>query len=139
MKTFTQSGGVAAVCRPLVKALLGLVLALHSASLMAQNPQMIIPRPPEIAASSYILLDALTGQVIVEKNADEPLPPASLTKIMTAYIAEVEIANGNMSLTDEAHVLLYADLATAGNTDAARFLAPVLQGEQAEFAQPGDV
>ena len=44
----------------------------------------IIPRPPEIAATSYILIDALTGQIIVEENADEPLPPASLTKIMTA-------------------------------------------------------
>ena len=34
----------------------------------------IIPRPPEIAATSYILIDALTGQIIVEENADEPLP-----------------------------------------------------------------
>ena len=44
----------------------------------------IIPRPPEIAATSYILMDAVTGEIIVEENADEALPPASLTKIMTA-------------------------------------------------------
>ena len=64
----------------------------------------IIPRPPEIAATSYILIDALTGQIIVEENADEPLTPASLTKIMTAYIAVEEIMNGNMSLADQVHI-----------------------------------
>ena len=64
----------------------------------------IIPRPPEIAATSYILIDALTGQIIVEENADEPLPPASLTKIMTAYIAVEEIMNGNLSLVDQVHI-----------------------------------
>jgi len=68
------------------------------------NTQAIIPRAPQIAASSYILLDAVTGKVIVEENADVQLPPASLTKIMTAYIAEVEIDNGNMSLDDEVHI-----------------------------------
>ena len=70
----------------------------------AQTPQQIVPRAPEIASSSYILIDAKTGHVIVEQNADLPLPPASLTKIMTAYIAEVQIDNGSMKLTDEAHV-----------------------------------
>jgi D-alanyl-D-alanine carboxypeptidase (penicillin-binding protein 5/6) len=64
----------------------------------------IVPRVPEIAASSYILMDARTGKVIAEQNADVQLPPASLTKIMTAYIAEVEIDNGNMSLDDEVHI-----------------------------------
>ena len=64
----------------------------------------IIPRPPEIAATSYILIDAVTGKIIVEENADEALPPASLTKIMTAYIAVEEIMNGNLSLADKVHI-----------------------------------
>ena len=64
----------------------------------------IIPRPPEIAATSYILMDAVTGEIIVEENADEALPPASLTKIMTAYIAVEEIMNGNLSLSDQVHI-----------------------------------
>lgn len=64
----------------------------------------IIPRPPEIAATSYILIDAKTGHVLVEENADEALPPASLTKIMTAYVAIEEILNGNLALTDEVHI-----------------------------------
>ncbi len=66
--------------------------------------QAIIPRAPDIAATSYILIDAKTGHVIVEENADEPLPPASLTKIMTAYIAVEEIVNGNLALDDMVHV-----------------------------------
>ena len=68
------------------------------------HAQSIIPRPPEVAASSYILLDAQTGHVIVESNADEALPPASLTKIMTAYIAIEEILNGNMAMDDMVHI-----------------------------------
>lgn len=77
------------------------VIALLPAFSLAQT---IIPRPPEINATSYILLDAVTGHVIVEENADEALPPASLTKIMTSYIAEEEIVSGNLSLDDTVHI-----------------------------------
>ncbi|MCG8412783.1 MAG: D-alanyl-D-alanine carboxypeptidase [Pseudomonadales bacterium] len=66
--------------------------------------QAIIPRAPDVAATSYILIDATTGHIIVEENADEPLPPASLTKIMTAYIAVEEILNGNLGLSDNVHI-----------------------------------
>lgn len=79
-------------------------LIFSSVSALAQSAASIIPRPPQIAASSYILIDAKTGEVIVEENADMQLPPASLTKIMTAYIAEVEIDNGNMSMDDEVNI-----------------------------------
>ncbi len=68
------------------------------------SAQSIIPRPPEVAATSYILLDAQTGHVIVEQNADEALPPASLTKIMTSYIAIEEILSGNLALDDMVHI-----------------------------------
>lgn len=85
-------------------ALAVFTLGLLSSLAIAQTPQTIVPRPPQIASSSYILIDAVTGHVIVEENADLPLPPASLTKIMTAYIAEVEIDNGTINLDDEAHV-----------------------------------
>src|SRR5690554_6589628 len=48
-------------------------------------------------------------------------------------------ALGREHLADQAHVLLDADFASPGDTDAARFLAAVLQGEQADLAQAGDV
>ena len=78
-----------------------LAALVHAAAAIAQP---IIPRPPEIAASSYILMDASTGHVILENNATEALPPASLTKIMTAYIAIEEIISGNLSLDEEVHI-----------------------------------
>lgn len=82
------------------------LLAVASLLLLNQlaSAQAIIPRAPDIAATSYILMDAVTGEVIVEENADEALPPASLTKIMTAYIAAEEIINGNLALNDMVHV-----------------------------------
>ena len=42
-------------------------------------------------------MDAKSGQVIVEHNAEQELPPASLTKMMTAYLVEKEIAAGNIT------------------------------------------
>ena len=78
-------------------------LAVFSTNLLL-GAAAIIPRAPEIAATSYILVDAKTGHIIVEENADEALPPASLTKIMTAYIAVEEILSGNLRLDDEVHI-----------------------------------
>ena len=64
----------------------------------------IIPRPPDIAATSYILIDAKTGQVLIQENADDSLPPASLTKIMTSYIAIEEIISGRLTLDTPVHI-----------------------------------
>ena len=61
----------------------------------------LIPAPPQLSANSYVLMDAYTGDVLVEHNSREELPPASLTKLMTAYIAEYELAKGNISFNDQ--------------------------------------
>lgn len=71
------------------------------------EPQ-IIPRPPQINATSYILIDAVTGTVLTEFNPDQPLPPASLTKIMTTYVADNELATGNVKMDDEVFVSVKA-------------------------------
>jgi D-alanyl-D-alanine carboxypeptidase (penicillin-binding protein 5/6) len=68
----------------------------------------LIPAPPSIAAKSYILMDGASGDIIIEDNANERLPPASLTKMMTAYITEYEIARGNINLKDEVLVSVKA-------------------------------
>ena len=60
-----------------------------------------IPAAPKLQATGYLLIDATNGEVLVEQNADQPLPPASLTKMMTAYIAEREIAEGRISFDDK--------------------------------------
>ena len=53
-----------------------------------------------LAMKSYVLMDAASGEVLVEHNGDERLPPASLTKLMTAYIATLEIRNGKIGEQD---------------------------------------
>ena len=67
-----------------------------------------IPAAPKIQASGYLLVDATNGEILVEYNAEEPLPPASLTKMMTAYIAEREITEGRMSFNDQVPVSVKA-------------------------------
>ncbi|SDH26560.1 D-alanyl-D-alanine carboxypeptidase (penicillin-binding protein 5/6) [Pseudomonas benzenivorans] len=62
--------------------------------------QMVIPAPPQLAAKSYVLMDAASGNVLIEHNADERLPPASLTKLMTAYLATLDINRGQIKESD---------------------------------------
>jgi len=74
-----------------------LSIALFQTALAAPR---IIPAPPQLATEGHILLDAATGTVIIEENAEMRLPPASLTKIMTSYIIASEIQQGRISLDD---------------------------------------
>jgi D-alanyl-D-alanine carboxypeptidase (penicillin-binding protein 5/6) len=83
-----------------------MLLTLAAAARAADAP--IIPPPPSVAASSYLLIDADTRKVLVEHNSREALPPASLTKIMTAYLAEVELDAGRIHLTDQVPVSVKA-------------------------------
>lgn len=59
------------------------------------------PPPPKVEAESYFLLDFLSGQEIAAEAPDKRLPPASLTKIMTVYIAFDELKKGNLKLDEE--------------------------------------
>ena len=76
-----------------------LSLFLLSAPAVWAN-QQVIPSAPQLAAKSYVLLDAASGKVLVENNGDQRLPPASLTKLMTAYIATLEIRKGKIGEQD---------------------------------------
>jgi D-alanyl-D-alanine carboxypeptidase (penicillin-binding protein 5/6) len=60
----------------------------------------LVPAPPQLAATAYLAMDAVTGDILVESGADGRFAPASLTKMMTSYIVEHEIAEGNVAETD---------------------------------------
>ena len=77
-----------------------LVLSLTIFAGQASAQSVLIPSPPQIAGSSWVLMDPLSGRVIMEHNSDERLPPASLTKMMTAYIVERELDEGRIAMTD---------------------------------------
>jgi D-alanyl-D-alanine carboxypeptidase (penicillin-binding protein 5/6) len=116
------------------------------------------PSAPTIAAKSYILQDFASGRVIAEHNSLQRLPPASITKLMTAYVVSHELAAGNIALADEVlisekawrmvgsrsfievntkvsvEVLLRGMIIQSGN-DAAVALAEHIAGSEDTFAQ----
>ncbi len=76
-------------------------LFLISCLSAAAHAQPIIPASPDLAARAWVLMDANTGEVIAEQNAEESLAPASLTKLMTAYLAFEEIDAGRMGMDEQ--------------------------------------
>ena len=137
------------------------VVVLASFLLMMTSPYAAIalnPTAPEVAAKSYILQDFASGQVLAEKNSEQRLPPASITKLMTAYVVSHELHAGNISLSDEVlisekawrmvgsrsfievntkvpvEVLLRGMIIQSGN-DAAVALAEHVAGSEDIFAQ----
>lgn len=119
---------------------------------------VITPAPPQLNAKSYLVMDFDSGQILAEKNIDEKLPPASLTKIMTSYIAAGELASGQITLDDKVVVsekawkmpgsrmfievnnevsvgdLLKGIIIQSGN-DASVALAEYISGDETVFAQ----
>ena len=66
--------------------------------LFAALSQAQTPQPPEIAARAYLLLDVSASQVLAQKEADTPVEPASLTKLMTAYLVFDALRQKKISL-----------------------------------------
>ncbi|MBE9532610.1 MAG: D-alanyl-D-alanine carboxypeptidase [Proteobacteria bacterium] len=116
------------------------------------------PTAPTIAAKSYILQDFESGRIIAELNSEQRLPPASITKLMTAYVVSHELEAGNIQLSDDVlisekawrmvgsrsfievntkvpvEVLLRGMIIQSGN-DAAVALAEHIAGSEETFAQ----
>lgn len=112
----------------------------------------------ETKASAAYVYDLTTGTVLLAKNADQPLPPASMSKLMTLYMAFEALENGRLELDDE--LLVSADAASYGGStmflqqgervsvedllrgiivlsgnDACVVLAEALSGTEARFAR----
>lgn len=88
----------------IARALLTTVLLLSCAwpaTRCAAGPLAGVVPAPSIDAKSYILVDFRSGAVLAEKNADERVEPASLTKIMTVYAASHALKEGLIKLADE--------------------------------------
>jgi len=80
----------------LISLILGFVVMFGASSAFgAAKP---IPDPPALKASSYFLVDFDSGIVLAEKDPDKHIEPASITKLMTAYLVDKAIAEGDISL-----------------------------------------
>jgi serine-type D-Ala-D-Ala carboxypeptidase (penicillin-binding protein 5/6) len=137
---------------------LWLVLVAFWPQAFAAEAPTLIPAQPELPAKAYLLEDANSGRVLAERNADQRLEPASLTKIMTAYVVFQEIAKGKVKLDEMVTVsekawktegsrmfaqvgaqisvenLLKGMIVQSGN-DASVALAEHVAGDEAVFAQ----
>jgi D-alanyl-D-alanine carboxypeptidase (penicillin-binding protein 5/6) len=76
-----------------MKFLISALLAFLSVSVFAQ-----MPSPPEVAARAYILLDVTSNQILASKDLDAPIEPASLTKLMAAYLVFDALKSGKINL-----------------------------------------
>jgi serine-type D-Ala-D-Ala carboxypeptidase (penicillin-binding protein 5/6) len=77
----------------LIQTLLALACCVASLAAQAQMPQA-----PEVAAKAYLLLDVTANQVLAAKDPDTAVEPASLTKLMTAYLVFDALRTGKISL-----------------------------------------
>ena len=77
------------------------VITLSFVSISTLAEESFIPDPPSVNATNYILMDSISGRVLAEKGADERIEPASITKIMTGYVAADQADKGFVSLSDE--------------------------------------
>lgn len=68
--------------------------------ILRKLPYSIAPAQLDVSARAAIIVDASNGCVIYEKNADEIIPPASMTKLVSMYVVFQEIATGRISLDD---------------------------------------
>nr|VFK21517.1 MAG: penicillin-binding protein 6. Serine peptidase. MEROPS family S11 [Candidatus Kentron sp. LPFa]VFK35189.1 MAG: penicillin-binding protein 6. Serine peptidase. MEROPS family S11 [Candidatus Kentron sp. LPFa] len=133
------------------------LIALFSASALARAP-LPPPSPPQIDAKGYVLLDAYSGAILAQGNADTRVEPASLTKMMTSYVVFSELRAGNITLDEmvlisekawrtsgsrtylevgtrvPVRVLLYGLIIQSGN-DASVALAEHVAGDESAFVQ----
>lgn len=127
-----------------------LVACFGAAAALAQNF--------DTRAQAAYVLDQTTGTVLLEKNADEPLPPASMSKLMTIYMAFEAVADGRLGIGEKLPVSSFASsyggstmfldttdrvtvedllrgvIVLSGN-DASAVLAEAIGGSEAEFAR----
>lgn len=64
----------------------------------------LIPAPPRVNVKAHLLIDHNSGHILAERNADKKIEPASLTKLMTAYVVLYEIDRGGISIEDEVKI-----------------------------------
>lgn len=84
-----------------MKLILSLFLFL---SALAYAEPDLLPAAPQLAAKSYLLYDYTSKQILVNQNGDARMEPASLTKLMTAYLAFDALKHGTLSLQQKLNV-----------------------------------
>lgn len=138
-----------------------LTIGLVGGLVIASTTHANTINPPALDNTAFIVMDYDTGAILAQKNADSPLPPASLTKMMTGYIVEQRLLSGQLSedtpimmsenawcggsnkqscmfvpvnTTASAIDMLRGIIIQSGN-DAARAVAEHISGSESDFAE----
>lgn len=96
--------------------------AVPAAQGVAPAP-IVVPAPPQFEAQSWVLMDYYSGRVICEQNPHEKIWPASLTKMMTAYVIGMELKAGRLSMDDD--VTITEDAWSKKYTDSSKMFIEV--------------
>src|SRR3546814_9253509 len=87
----------------------------------AASDALPVPPPPETEAAAWIVMDAASGNVLAGENIDQPLEPASITKVMTSYVIAAEMAAGKIKEDDQVmmteHAWRTGGAGTAGRSE----------------------
>lgn len=87
-----------------LRALLMVLFFCYTSLLAAQEEVALVPTPPPIEAHAYLLMDFHSDQILMAKNTEERIEPASLTKLMTAYLVFEKLQTGAIKLTDQVRI-----------------------------------
>ena len=133
------------------------LLIAQNAAVQSEAPPTLIPPPPELDASGYVLMDEATGRILAEHNMSERLPPASLTKLMTLYLTFQALKSGQIHMEDSVRIsqkawemtgsrmflkvgsfvpvdLLIQGIVVDSGNDACVAIAEYIAGDEATFA-----
>ena len=94
--------------REVKRIIVGLLLGCIVLNTIFLKMTILVNAAPEVSAPSYIVMEASTGQVICEQDADKRRSPASITKIMTLLIIFEHLKNGRIHLEDQVTTSAYA-------------------------------
>lgn len=100
-------------------------IAAMSLGLISLSTAHAAIEQPEQDNSAYILMDYDTGTILAQKNANQPFPPASMTKMMTSYLIEQSLLKGTLKENDM--VLMTPDAWCKGSSEESCMYVPVNQ------------
>ncbi|MDR9432266.1 MAG: D-alanyl-D-alanine carboxypeptidase family protein [Spiribacter sp.] len=89
---------------PPIRLIALFIILLWGYGAQAQTQPIPVPSPPSLGAESYLLMDFHSGQILAEKQSEIRRDPASLTKVMTAFVVFSELKAGNLALDDTVRV-----------------------------------
>ncbi|NAW69104.1 D-alanyl-D-alanine carboxypeptidase [Vibrio sp. V27_P1S3P104] len=84
-----------------IKSIVLSTIGLSLLPSLGHSTPIVVPNPPQLSAKGYVLMDYHTGRVLVQHHAHERLNPASLTKLMTSYVAGQGLKQGKISAADQ--------------------------------------